>query len=252
MTTPTISSVLASPLTQISEGVSTMPAAPRQSADLRSRIRQADALLLDYNGTLSDDEDLLAELICHVSSEHLGIHLSRDRYYADFVGFTEEYMFGILREEAGVSHLSGHELLQIFNGLYLERTREESTISPAAKSFVKEARRMGKRLMVVTAASRDVVIPALERASLLADLDGVVALEDVTSPKPDPAGYLHALDRLGLHACRAVAFEDSRTGIMAARAAGVETVGVAGSLPVDALHTLAHHTITSLDPHLLH
>ncbi|WP_129360983.1 HAD hydrolase-like protein [Rothia uropygioeca] len=60
------------------------------------------------------------------------------------------------------------------------------------------SRRQGKRLMVVTAASRDVVVPALGQADLLTELDGVVALEDVEAPQPHPEAYLTALEQLRL------------------------------------------------------
>jgi HAD superfamily hydrolase (TIGR01509 family) len=43
--------------------------------------------------------------------------------------------------------------------------------------------------------------------------------------KPDPAVYLHALDRLGLAPDAAIAVEDSLTGVRSAVAAGIPTIG---------------------------
>lgn len=214
-------------------------------------VADAEALLLDYNGTLSDDEELLAELVGVVARRELGVPVSRERYFAEFAGFTEEHMFGVLAAEAGVAQPTPTELLHVFNGLYLERTRENSTITAGARAFVEGARAAGKRLMVVTAASQEVVIPALEQAGLIDEFVGVIALEDVAEPKPRPEGYLRALESLGLEASRAVAFEDSRTGITAATAAGLTTVAVLGSLDEAALQTLTPHTVHALQPALL-
>ncbi|WP_129659316.1 HAD family hydrolase [Rothia uropygialis] len=228
-----------------------MTESPTIRPSVAALVRRSNAILLDYNGTLSDDEELLAELISEVSATELGIRLSRERYFLEFAGCTEEYMFEVLGKETGRLKKTPHELLQIFNGLYLERTRRHSTIAPATRDFVKGARRQGKRLVVVTAASRDVVVPVLEQADLLRELDGVVALEDVEAPKPHPEAYLTALERLRLAPSQAVAFEDSRTGITAARDAGITTVAVIGSLEEKALRELTEYTTHALAPELL-
>lgn len=49
----------------------------------------------------------------------------------------------------------------------------------------------------------------------------VLCDEDCARSKPDPEGYLRALDRLQVPAAEALVFEDSRPGIAAARMAGI-------------------------------
>jgi beta-phosphoglucomutase len=51
--------------------------------------------------------------------------------------------------------------------------------------------------------------------------DVVVWGDDVTRSKPDPEGYLRALELLGADAAHSLAFEDSETGRQAALAAGL-------------------------------
>jgi beta-phosphoglucomutase-like phosphatase (HAD superfamily) len=55
----------------------------------------------------------------------------------------------------------------------------------------------------------------------------IVCGEDVANKKPDPQAYLVALQRLGLVASEACAIEDSRNGLLAAKAAGLDVVIVA-------------------------
>lgn len=50
----------------------------------------------------------------------------------------------------------------------------------------------------------------------------IVCGEDVTAKKPDPEAYLLALNRLNLPAAECCAIEDSRNGLLAARAAGLD------------------------------
>ncbi|MBL3689769.1 HAD family phosphatase [Leucobacter chromiireducens subsp. chromiireducens] len=225
--------------------------APALPVATRTLIAEADAFLLDFNGTLSDDEQLLAELVAEISEQELGVAVSAARYFAEFAGFTEEHMFGVLAAEASGQAPSAEYLFDRFNARYLERTAAHSTITPAARAFIASATAAGKRLAVVTAASRQTVVPALEQAGIGAAFETVVALEDVASSKPDPECYLRAAAELGIEPIRAVAFEDSRTGIRAARGAGVPTVAVLGSLDLAAASELTPHVVTRLDPALL-
>ena len=54
----------------------------------------------------------------------------------------------------------------------------------------------------------------------------VVSSEDVVRLKPAPDGYLLAAQRLSVQAERCIAIEDSRDGVAAARAAGMEVINV--------------------------
>jgi HAD superfamily hydrolase (TIGR01509 family) len=75
-----------------------------------------------------------------------------------------------------------------------------------------------------------------------------VAADEVENPKPAPDLYLSACARLGVAPGDALAVEDSATGIRAAAAAGMRTVGVPTLTGVD---IGAERTLTSLaDPQL--
>lgn len=54
----------------------------------------------------------------------------------------------------------------------------------------------------------------------------IVCGEDVSAKKPDPEAYLIALKRLNMPAAECCAIEDSRNGLLAARAAGLEVAVV--------------------------
>ena len=52
----------------------------------------------------------------------------------------------------------------------------------------------------------------------------ICAGDSVASKKPAPDVYLRTLEELGLPADHCVAIEDSRNGLLSARAAGIETI----------------------------
>jgi beta-phosphoglucomutase-like phosphatase (HAD superfamily) len=72
----------------------------------------------------------------------------------------------------------------------------------------------------------EVILLALKLRDLF---DVVVLADEVEAVKPDPAPYRAALEKTGVPADRALAFEDSVSGISSSLAAGIPTVGIASS-----------------------
>ena len=83
--------------------------------------------------------------------------------------------------------------------------------------------------------------------------DHLIIGEECEYSKPHPAPYLRGLESLGGDAAHAVAFEDSVTGIRAAVAAGIYTVGMRTTLPDSALRQAGASRIVDdfRDPELL-
>jgi mannitol-1-/sugar-/sorbitol-6-/2-deoxyglucose-6-phosphatase len=66
----------------------------------------------------------------------------------------------------------------------------------------------------------------LRELEIAAAFQAVASADFVESGKPDPAVYLHAACLLGVPANECIAFEDSATGVRAARAAGMSVVAI--------------------------
>ncbi len=92
----------------------------------------------------------------------------------------------------------------------------------------------------------------LAAAGLAHRFDTVVIGEECERPKPDPLPYQEAMRRLGVTPSRSVAFEDSRSGLRAARGAGAHVFGVSTALtPAELLQAGAHQVIPDFtDPAL--
>ena len=78
---------------------------------------------------------------------------------------------------------------------------------------------------LVTSASRSLAHAQMSAAGVPMTRLAVTA-EMVTTSKPDPEGFLLGAELLGVAPGECVAFEDSDSGIAAARAAGMRVVGV--------------------------
>ncbi len=87
---------------------------------------------------------------------------------------------------------------------------------------------VGARVPAAVASNspRTLLDQALECGGLREALPVSVAADEVARAKPAPDLYLEACARLGVAPGHALAFEDSATGIRAAGAAGLRTIGV--------------------------
>ncbi|MHB1556195.1 MAG: HAD family hydrolase [Isosphaeraceae bacterium] len=109
--------------------------------------------------------------------------------------------------------------------------RYSPRVYPGVVELVEALRGRKARLAVVTGTWRANVQAVLEASGLAGAFDVIVAKEDVTAQKPDPAPYLLALKKLRLAPRSAVAIEDSPTGLASAGAAGIRRIAVGHRRP---------------------
>jgi beta-phosphoglucomutase len=174
------------------------------------------ALAFDFNGTLSDDEPVLArvyhELVPSITPEH---------YFAHLAGHTDEEILGPDPELIS-------ERIRRYNAL----VADGSTISADTRAAVRLA---AERLpvAVVSSAYRTEIEPVLHASGLFDTFSLVVSFDDVTRGKPDPEPYRLAASRLDVPAAELVVFEDTAVGVTAAKRAGAYVVGLTRTLGAD-------------------
>jgi beta-phosphoglucomutase len=100
------------------------------------------------------------------------------------------------------------------------------TALPGADAWVRRLHARGWKQAIASSAPRRNVEVMLSALGLDAELDAIVAAEDVASGKPDPEVFLTAASRLGLPPGRCIVVEDAVVGIEAARRAGIRSIGV--------------------------
>jgi beta-phosphoglucomutase len=195
-----------------------------------------DLLLLDYNGVIVDDEPLHCEAFLAVLAEE-GVRLSREEYYAEFLGLDDRACFRLALHRDGRPIVPGDvgHLVARKGARYLTLSERGLPLVPGAAAFVRAAARRWP-LAVVSGATRREIALGLARAGVAEAVRVVVTSEDVPTSKPDPSGYRLALARLRATApgpWRAAVVEDSLPGLAAARAIG------AGCLMVATAHSAA-------------
>jgi len=188
------------------------------------------ALMFDFNGTLSHDEPLLLAIYQGIFARH-GRPLTEAEYFGQLAGLSEEAIVG------GWLGIEGPPLQALMAERIASYTAvaDGSTVTETVRAAVREAAARVP-VAIVSAAFRAEIVPVVEAAGLAPELTAIVAADDVEHVKPHPEAYLLALDRLGVAASEAVAFEDTEAGIASAKAAGLRCLAVRGTLPDSRLH----------------
>jgi beta-phosphoglucomutase-like phosphatase (HAD superfamily) len=111
---------------------------------------------------------------------------------------------------------------------------ETEQLRPGIAEYFDFAQRNGLKRAIVSSATRDWIDMHLARLERQVGWDAIVTADgDATRAKPSPTLYLEALERIGVPAGEAVAFEDSPNGAQAAQAAGIYVVGVPNAITRD-------------------
>ena len=97
---------------------------------------------------------------------------------------------------------------------------------PGIVQLIEALDQAGVLLAVATSGRRLLARQALAELGLADRFAAVIGMEDVARPKPDPAPYRTALQRLGVAPVDAVAIDDSPAGVRSARAAGLAVIAL--------------------------
>lgn len=185
-----------------------------------------DTLLFDLDGTLADTDGLHFEAFRQALAAR-GRGIDHATYKLNVMGQPNATIAAWLFPEADEATRRGFSDAK--EALFRSLARSMAPL-PGLIAVLDWADRIGARRAVVTNAPRVNAEFMLGALGLTTRFEALVIGEELARGKPDPLPYATALERLGRPAGRAVAFEDSRSGIAAARAAGLFTYGVATGL----------------------
>ena len=181
------------------------------------------ALIFDMDGVIVDSNPLHREAWTKFNRRY-GLETTdamlermygrrNDQIVRDFFGG------GLAPEEVAARGAAKEELYR-----ELASGRIEEILVPGLRPFLDRYR--DAPLAVASNAEPENVNFLLDRAGLRSYFRAVVDGQQVIHPKPHPEIYLRAAELLNIAPSNCVVFEDSLTGITAARAAGMRVIGV--------------------------
>lgn len=199
------------------------------------------AIVFDFDGVIADSERLHLRAFQEILATQT-IELTRDAYYAHYLGFDDHGVFRqVYRDLHRPLAPADLETLVARKGeRYDALAAAGEMLFPGAATFIRAAAAVVP-IAIASGAQTHEIEHVLDKASLRDCFVTVVGADQTPASKPAPDPYLEAFARLGRHTGRpldprrTVAIEDSRWGLESARAAGLRTVAVTTGYPADAL-----------------
>ena len=180
------------------------------------------ALVFDLDGTLADTDPVHFATYRALLRGH-GMEIDEEFYRTRISGRSNAAALADL-----FPHLDAAEHARIADGKEAAFRAAATALVPLAglAALLDWAAARGVEVALVTNAPRANAVHMLEVLGLAGRFPVQVLGEELPRAKPHPLPYLTALERLGVAAGEAVAFEDSVPGIRSAVGAGIWTAGL--------------------------
>ncbi|KAJ5238923.1 hypothetical protein N7468_003542 [Penicillium chermesinum] len=225
---------------------------------------QITEIFFDCDNTLVLSEELAFEACAELANEILESRGIADRYTGsqlikDFVGQNFRGMMGSLQKKYNFT-LEKDE----FNG-YVKKEEDKviANLEAKAKPCVGANEELEKifaakkyHLAVVSSSALRRVIASIKKVGQDKYFDENMVFSaasslDPPTSKPDPAIYLHALEKVGKKASETVAVEDSKSGALSAIRAGLFVIAYVGAYDTPELQKEMGDKLTELGAHIV-
>jgi HAD superfamily hydrolase (TIGR01509 family) len=182
-----------------------------------------DALVFDFDGLLMDTETASLRVWQYLWRSY-GLELDVAAFFAPHGGDVVAERYAALAAAVGPGYDQAASHAKRL--AYRDELHAALELADGIPAWLDEARALGLRLAVASSSPRVWIEEHLSRIGCLDRFELLACGDEVAAAKPAPDVYLLALDRLGVAADRAVAFEDTVHGVAAAKAAGLRCVAV--------------------------
>jgi len=211
------------------------------------------AVIFDFDGVITDSEILHLRAFNRVLSQY-DIEITTEDYYKDYLGLTDVDCFEALVDGGRLKlDMRGIEnLVKQKNEIFEEMVKSDSRIIEGVIDMLEMLKQNSIRMAICSGALLAEIELILEQAQLGRFFEVIVSAEQIKKGKPDPEGFLLALQELNedrknaILAAECVVIEDSHWGLEAAEAAGMHTIAVTNTYGAEQL-SMAEKIVRRLD-----
>ena len=193
--------------------------------DCNAPVMAFSGIVFDFDGVLFDSEKHWPA----VENDYLHRHMPRwkDEYYSQLIGRSLAEIHELLSKTYGFL-LTQDEYFKDYD--VMAQDLYASTALPLLNvdRVIANAHGRGRSLAIASSSKRSWIDAALRRTQFAHKFSDIVTAydSDVARSKPAPDIYLVAAKRLGLAPTQLIAIEDSKNGVLSAKAAGLYTIGI--------------------------
>jgi HAD superfamily hydrolase (TIGR01509 family) len=203
------------------------------------------ALIFDFDGLIIDTESAIIEA-WKDAYQHCEIEFPSDRFHA-IVGHADIPFnpWNDFKDRKDLPMPAG-QLKNHIEESVLKKV-EAKPVLPGILQTITTAKDKNLPIAVASNSKHDWVDSHLKRLGLFDLFDAIRCRDDVQKPKPNPDVYLSLVNFFVLGGEDILAFEDSSTGVLAAKKAGLRCVAIPGPSTITGDFSQADLIIQSLE-----
>jgi len=190
---------------------------------MKHDLRPFSGAIFDLDGTLLDSMGVWAD----IDKEFLGRRgFSVPPDYMEAItplGFRGTALYTI--DRFGLSD-TPEGLMEEWSTMAKEKYAHEVMLKPGARELLQALYDAGVFLAVVTASSRELFLPCLERNGIAGYFSLILTTDGTGLGKNAPEIWNLAAEKMGLPPEKVIVFDDAAASILGAKEAGLQTVGV--------------------------
>lgn len=200
------------------------------------------AVIFDFDGVITDSETMHFDAF-NKSLQPYNYRISEEDYYGKYLGLNDPDLMNLLVEEKLIEVAPDKvgELIESKKRIFNEMIENDSNIIEGVEEFLQLLKDNGTAIAIYSGALLSEIELILDKADMRSYFETIVSADQVTRGKPDPEGFLLALERLNsklsekIEPEQCIVIEDSRWGLEAAVAAKMHPVAVTTSYPAEHL-----------------
>ena len=212
------------------------------------------AVIFDFDGVIADSEALHYKALNTVFNRY-GVDVPKDVHWQKYLGYSDRENIEAVNVDYGMAwdDATVQVLIDEKKAVFDELVADGSIIIDGVATFIQRLIDGGIRRAICSGALRSDIDLMLAGTDFRDAFEVIVTADDVRHGKPDPEGYLLALNKLNqngpapIKANQCVVIEDSHWGLEAAAAAGMHSVAVTNTYSLSELAKGRQKIVDQLD-----
>ncbi len=181
------------------------------------------AVIFDMDGVLIDSEPFHL-VVNEKIFANLGINLSEDEYHS-FIGTTHKDMWSTIKKRYNlpqpVPELANMQVSGNINYIKTEKIEAIEGVTDLLSKIKKENIKTG----IASSSPTEVIELVIKKLGISNYFSAIVGGEEIKNGKPSPDIFLKAAKHLNAKPSDCIVIEDSKNGVLAAKAAGMKCIG---------------------------
>jgi beta-phosphoglucomutase len=191
-----------------------------------------EALIFDLDGVILNSEEF------HARAKRLTMMKYNIEFpesiFDEYKGRTDRAFFAYVSHVLAGDKISGEELAMYKRNVYID-IFHLSTLIPGSMEYMVKARKVVRNMGLVSSATRADLDIAEMKFQIKKWFDQIILGDETAKHKPHPEPYNKVLAALGVNASNVLVIEDSPNGIISAKEAGCEVIGITTSFEKELL-----------------